>query len=796
MITKIGTINSLGVFKGFKWDDHVIDEKDNPLDFKRRNVIYGCNYSGKTTLSRIFRALELHQLPERYHEPQFEVVTDKGGIVSQDEIPFNQLIVRVFNEDFVQKNLHFFSNPDGDIEPFAILGAQNREVRAAIDAIEAEIGVNDGESSTGLFRFFEETRKGLILANDELTKAQDDLNRVLGNKATGSAVSIKNKHRKFGDINYTITKLKSDIDEVMCSDLQLLSLEQVKELEAVVDEQKKDEVKLIELSESNMEGLCEQSATLLERKINISSKIQGLIDDAILEIWVKQGISIHIDKEVCLFCGGRISSERWKKITAHFDEESKNLEESLAHLIEKVEKEKDRYSSQFTIDEASYYSEFHKRIDEYVQKYNELRTLQYQGIDQVAKQLNKRKMQISVPLSFCSPMDYYVAMKDQILALNTLIQENNAYSKKLTARIADAQRRLRLQEVAEFCDSINYQDKKRTLSELEVKREEAKRKADDACSLLKEKQEELKRMMSLLSDEEEGARCVNRYLSANFGCTHIQLVPKEVEDADKKFKFQVVREDRPASNLSEGERRLISFCYFIARIKDEMNRGIKPIIWIDDPISSLDGNHIFFIFTLLKSEIVDTNKYEQLFVSTHNLEFLKYLKRLKCNQDNGLECFIVRRKDKNSEIVRMPKYMRRYVTEFNYLFHEILKCSQMETIDDNNYQIVYSFANAARKFLEILMFFSYPEDIPQIDKLKKYFGDVEIPAILVEKANNEYSHLEGNLERACLPIEVPEIVEVSKIIIKAMIKNSPEQYEALLRSVLQDGCGNSSKFIS
>ncbi|MCS2572685.1 AAA family ATPase [Bacteroides ovatus] len=67
-------------------------------------------------------------------------------------------------------------------------------------------------------------------------------------------------------------------------------------------------------------------------------------------------------------------------------------------------------------------------------------------------------------------------------------------------------------------------------------------------------------------------------------------------------RFIIKRGDKEAHNLSEGECSLISFFYFIAKIEDELN-GVdhdKLIIYIDDPISSLDNNHIFLCIVLLK----------------------------------------------------------------------------------------------------------------------------------------------------------------------------------------------------
>lgn len=122
MITKIKKINNFAVFNNFNWDNSVLG------NFEKLNILYGRNYSGKTTLSRIFRALETHQLPEKYLNPQFEVVLDDGSSITQASLSSSTINVRVFNEDFIRTNLRFFVDPESEITPFALLGANNAEI--------------------------------------------------------------------------------------------------------------------------------------------------------------------------------------------------------------------------------------------------------------------------------------------------------------------------------------------------------------------------------------------------------------------------------------------------------------------------------------------------------------------------------------------------------------------------------------------------------------------------------------------------------------------------------------------
>jgi len=182
---------------------------------------------------------------------------------------------------------------------------------------------------------------------------------------------------------------------------------------------------------------------------------------------------------------------------------------------------------------------------------------------------------------------------------------------------------------------------------------------------------------------------------------------KNEDELLPKYHFEVRRGEDKAYNLSEGECNLIAFCYFIAKLNDVETKGSKPIIWIDDPVSSLDSNHIFFVFSLIGSQIVATGRYEQLFISTHSLEFLKYLKRI--SKGKNPKFFVVEREKENSKIYVMPDHIKKYVTEFNYLFHQIYKCATCPKMEDENHHVFYNFGNNARKFLEIFLYYRYPD---------------------------------------------------------------------------------------
>ena len=106
MITKISKLKDFGIFHDFTW-------KTELSDFKRFNLIYGWNRSGKTTISRVFASCEkkctydkdkFKQYPEN---GEFEIKTDDGTTVKNTDVAMNILPVKIFSQDFIDDNISF-----------------------------------------------------------------------------------------------------------------------------------------------------------------------------------------------------------------------------------------------------------------------------------------------------------------------------------------------------------------------------------------------------------------------------------------------------------------------------------------------------------------------------------------------------------------------------------------------------------------------------------------------------------------------------------------------------------------
>ncbi|MCF7970086.1 MAG: AAA family ATPase [Methylococcaceae bacterium] len=102
-------------------------------------------------------------------------------------------------------------------------------------------------------------------------------------------------------------------------------------------------------------------------------------------------------------------------------------------------------------------------------------------------------------------------------------------------------------------------------------------------------------------------------------------------------------------SLSEGEKTVISFLYFIELCKGQRSASSSPkkkVVVIDDPISSLSHIYVFNIGQLIKRIFFNSDVYEQIFVLTHSLYFFYELTHT--NKDNRKKMQNLYRITKNS----------------------------------------------------------------------------------------------------------------------------------------------------
>lgn len=784
MIKKID-ITKFGLFNNYQWDK--IIGKDE--FFRKLNIIYGRNYSGKTTISRIFKCIENNQLHPNYADGDFSITMYDGKTITQNTLnefgAGNKL--RVYNTDFVKENLSWLHNDDGTIKPFTILGAKNLEIDKQIKEIENKLGKED--ELKGLSYELSEKAKSYVAKNNECATKNNDLDNKLRTKAQ----SIKTNSAIYNVPTYNISSIKGDAQNA--TDAAILTPEQIDEKKILLKEESKSDIKRLPESKPNFATLHSDTDKLLKRQIKPSQPITDLVNNSLLQEWVRQGIDKHKDKrDNCGFCGNTIPKDLWGKLDAHFSKESEELRDELTKLIEVLESAKQSLDSFLTLSKDDFYTTIGAKFEATNKKWIAASKSYSKNIGKLISKLQERDKDIFNEKILDNVEDESDSILDVLKEFNNHIGEHNLKTSTLFKDQQKSRLDLRISEVAQYLKDIDY----KKLSDDIVARQKAvivleqeKNKQQKDIDLINEEKRTLE---AQAKDESKGAELVNQHLTHFFGHNELKLV---AEGEAPNIKFKIVRDGENANNLSEGECSLISFCYFIARMEDEMKDELnnnKLIILIDDPISSLDSNHIFFMFSLIESIIAKPKKYGQLFISTHNLDFLKYLKKLtpperyqvSANEKkiSGLAHFIVERKNKtNTQLGIAPEYLKNYITEFNYLFKQIFKCStENEETIIHNYQ--YSFGNNMRKFLEAYLFYKYPNHNLSLDaRLCKFFESDFITINLINRVVNEYSHLGEHFDRGIEPIDVEAISKISKTVLERIKSTDLAQYEALIESI-------------
>ncbi len=786
MITKID-IPSFGLYNNYIWDQSI----GRTETFSRLNIIYGRNYSGKTTLSRIFKCIEDQSLHKNYDTGSFNISLSDGERLSSQN--FNtDFIFRVYNSDFVRENLSWLHNEDGSIKPFTILGAKNVELERKLEEIKQKLGNED--SGQGLLYSLSEKERELTQTSLSCTKKSDGLEDKLRSRANDK---IKVTPHLFQPTQkkktYSISDIKSEVENIKDNLSEFLLLEkELESLKSILGDKPLTNIEFLKEFRPNFSQYYESVEKIVSKNIKPSVAITDLIEDSLLQEWVRQGIEKHKGKRgTCAFCGASLSSDLWEKLDEHFSKESEDLRTEIVRATGLLESAKVKLREFLNLKKEEFYSSLHEEYDRVNQLWNSAMERYEYSLDQLILGLNNRKDDIFKITQLANIEDHSESIFNTIKEFNKLIESNNDKSKSLEFDQESARTKLRKSDIAQYLNNIEYG---KLTAEIKQEEEKVERVKNFIPPLKTEVEALLVEKVSLESqakNESRGAELVNEHLSHFFGHTTLRLTAFDEEEG---VRFKIQREGIDANNLSEGECSLISFCYFIAKIQDELQDEIrrnKLIIYIDDPMSSLDSNHIFFTFSLIEAVIARPKKYAQLFISTHNLDFLKYLRKLTIpkygtgnSKKDDIKHLLIERKNREYTILRLaPTYLKKYVTEFNYLFEQIYTCSKAseETIS-HDYQ--YNFGNNMRKFLEAYLFYKYPSHkISNDQRIRNYFDNDTVTVALINRITNEYSHLEDNFDRSLAPLDISEIRQISELVLNRIESNDPDQFNALLESI-------------
>lgn len=774
-------IKDFGCYKDYK--QHSQSGIGNDFNDGRINIFYGRNYSGKSTYSKIFQSIELKQLPEKYEKIDFEVKLANHRIIKSNEIGSELPIdCKVFNQRFIDDNIYLHN--DNKLNSFQIsIGSDTNETLKKIEDIRLNELKPRNEKLSQIELDITEKQQKTKISKDSLdSKLRTTASKIKNLKnpsvVVGNKYDIRDIKEEFEKYSAHFPILPLQDDEKAVAELEK-NVEQAKIRILEKNINKPQKIDLVSFDKNfNFTLFLENTKKLLSKVVSVSNILDEYKDSPDKINWIKHGVDIHGDNpEKCVFCGNSIDSDLIKNLKLAFSDELRSLENELLLQNNRIKSEIQKLDAIPNINKEDYFKDSVSDIQNINKEIENNTDNRKRVLEILESKISEKQRDIfsKIEINDLNWIDFSEIQVEINSLYDDTIKQIEQFEDRKTKSLDFLRRYYIVKEfpVPEFTK----------LSQEVDQLQEDMEKINLEQKILNEEKEKFEKDISelegSLKSESEAVKRINMILQNSLA--HSEMSLKSVDDEEGIY-FEVSRNEERAYNLSEGEKSLIAFAYYITRLESlSTEEKSKTILFIDDPVSSLDENNIFYIYNLIFC-LLEKKEFLQYFLSTHNLDFLKYTNRFSNKKDYYLIEKIKEAENipSKSYIKNLPNYLSNKVTEFVFLFEQIYRVAT-EDEDENNFSVFYNFPNNGRKFIETLLYFKYPDYKTNNDnKIINYFGGENAP--FIQRINNEYSHGEDRFDRTRNPINTCEFKHDARIILGVLHRNDPEQFKSFLNN--------------
>lgn len=762
MIKRINKIKNFCVFQDYKRDG-------NLQDFREKNIIYGWNYSGKTTLSRLMSYLDKNTIIDTdYQDVEFEVELDDAGHTKINETNRNTspILIKVFNSDFVKENLHFDTDEKLTGIKFAV--GEAGKIQKQIDDIEQYIKKANDKIAKNQKYILEFNN----FENGFTTKARDITNLLnLGRSFDKS--SIKTYIQQWGDGNYEqylITEDELDAVRTKATSTNTgvtinTTLKPVIQFDNII--QQVDQI---------------LSSTPLQNQDN-----ELLSQDKELYDWVKAGVDIYNKRETpiqkCAFCGSDLTNGKTlRELNSFYSNEAAKVKSAINTVKEFIVQEQDKIRALdwSTKSENDVAQSCKQKFQDLKNQYDSISYNYIELLSSFSSKLDKKYSNSLFVAMELGAIDDSAksAIEQWIDNVKSVFDESNSIIDNFDTVQKEAKEKYKKHLVAQHLIDIQYT-------------EVARKKLIEECGIAKFKHaielktKEKEKLNSKLNSIEKGKQELEDYIKLFLNRDDLKIEPT----SDNYFVLK--RGNKKARNLSEGEKTAIAFSHFMVSLKSLKDEGKlnNYVVFIDDPISSLDANHIAQVSSLINSfffqsglDPTDPNKvcncFHQLFISTHNFEFFSFLKdanNIKRKDKETCSYYMIRKESvEKSTIINIPKPFSKYKSEYVYLFYEIDRFKN----DNLPEERIYMMPNIIRRFLEIYTLMKLPGNVNEIDNRLKILFDGKIELKILHTFSH-FTSFERATKHSELVLKMPDIIND----LYAILNNDPDHLKSLQEGI-------------
>lgn len=628
--------------------------------------------------------------------------------------------VRVFNSDFVEANIGRF---DGPLKHILIVGEENKAIAAEL---KAEIATRDQrntriEAIGGLVAKLE-TERGRLFSQ---------VAKTIGEATSGSTLRSYRKP----DAESAYAKLSDD---------KPLSAEELEIHRATVRQDEMPAVQslstpIITVRGEDVSALAVAAEAAAKTKaLTVRSAqaaaIERLLKNPAIAEWVEVGVHIHAGKSTCEFCDQPLSAERLKALGDHFSAEDQQLKEEL-NLERTITASTTEKLKTFSVpDRLALYSELRADYDSATMSLGAAMEALVANLQSCDKALAEKLLQRTVSYE-CDLATETDACEVALEAVQVAIKRHNEKTAGFDREKDAARSAIETHYLLEIKSQVEGINKA-----IEALMDEGALLSNGGDGL------EDKRGLAALSQSitAKQAQVLNAHEGGENLTNHLKqfLGRTELKFESGVDGYSVTRRGKPAKRLSEGEKTAIAFLYFLVQLKDQNFDLAEGVVVIDDPISSLDASAIYQAFSFLKNE---TQNAKQLFILTHNFEFLKLLINWvnnihglpKSDRSFSMVLCTETASGRSARLAPLDSLLIDHATEYHYLFKVLYTFKSDGTILG-----CYHVPNIARKVLETFLDFHLPSNKSLYKKLNDAAFD-EHKKTAIYKFSNDLSHHTG-----------------------------------------------------
>lgn len=693
MIIKINKLKRFGIYQNYSWG--AID------DFKKKNLVYGWNYSGKTTLSKLFQVLEFRDKNRCFSGSEIEITTNDSTTTktyNQDNLNTFPFTVKVFNSEYI-KRIFTWDEPKAGFNPISFyLGDTAGNLKDKIEKLET---INER-----LTILRESKYKPIIEIFESYNKANGNFSR--------KAKDIRDNYLPgiFDPTTFDKGHFKAIVDIVKVNIEPYILLPTERELtkgEATAEKKFESQNESL-VVKGNLSTLLQTVKLILEDTAPKSISFPDLEKDTELFDWVQKGIPLHKDSTECKFCTKQLPENRIEDLNSFYSKKLKEIQDAIEVAIGQIEAERKLIEVKFPIKKdiaEPFQAEYELAINAYEKQkiiYNEKLLI---------LETDLKTKGSSIFTSIDATAIGIVSLQSNFEAIEAVIKKHNKWLEEFGERKDHAIKKILKHYVAEYLKAEDYNKKEtdKDCSTQTIKKLEAK--INTNLPLIKSYNEQL-------SSTAKGQGELNDILE-------ILLHRDDIKIEIKDEKFRLERSGHLAEHLSEGEKSAIAFSYFLTELKalrnDDPSKLPNTIIFLDDPISSLDSNHIFQVRSLLK-DFFKTDDFAQLCISTHNFEFFSMLmdseELFHRQKKTKADFYFIKRNDSGeSKIEHLPTTFKEYNSEYVSIFHILNDFNKLP--DKSTFPHTVLLPNAMRRFLELYTAMKYPSTKSVDSRVKAIF---------------------------------------------------------------------------